>query len=261
MKTTKRLIASLIALAAPMALPQMAFAQQTTAAPADDGAIVVLGTRRQDRSVLDSAVAIDVISAETLETTGYADLNDSLRTLVPSFNAQRLPLNDGSSFVRPITLRSSPADHVLLLMNGHRRHRSAIVQIGTGHATTSGSQGQDFNVIPGIAVSSIEVLRDGAAAQYGSDAIAGVVNFSLSRADSGGAISGHYGMAARAMGKRSISKAISACADGCGLEPQPNTPIRKTPAAAACGRGSLAHGGRSGVPNIRPNWASPPTKR
>lgn len=195
MKNTKRLIASLFALAAPMALSPMAFAQTATVASnADDEAIVVLGTRRQNRSVVDSAVAIDVISAETLETTGYADLNDSLRTLVPSFNAQRLPLNDGSSFVRPITLRASPADHVLLLMNGHRRHRSSIVQIGTGHATTSGSQGQDFNVIPGIAVSSVEVLRDGAAAQYGSDAIAGVVNLTLSRASSGGSITGHYGM-------------------------------------------------------------------
>ncbi|MEN3749094.1 TonB-dependent receptor [Sphingomonas sp. HF-S3] len=155
--------------------------------------IVVIGTRRMDRSVTDSAVAIDVISPEQISTTGYADVNDALRTLVPAFNAQRLQGNDGSSFVRPITLRGSPADHVLLLMNGKRRHRASIVQIGTGHASTSGSQGQDFNVIPPIALSSVEVLRDGASAQYGSDAIAGVINLELKRAKSGGAIIAQVG--------------------------------------------------------------------
>ena len=105
---------------------------------------------------------IDVISPDELISTGYVDVNDALRSAVPAFNVQRLPLNDGSSFVRPATLRASPADHVLLLLNGQRRHRSSVVQIGTGHATTSGSQGQDFNMIPPIALGSIEVLRDGA---------------------------------------------------------------------------------------------------
>ncbi len=155
--------------------------------------VVVIGTRRKDRSVTDSAVAIDVIQPEQIATTGYTDVNDALRTLVPAFNAQRLQGNDGSSFVRPITLRGSPADHVLLLMNGKRRHRAAIVQIGTGHASTSGSQGQDFNVIPPIALSSVEVLRDGASAQYGSDAIAGVINLELKRAKSGGSLIGQVG--------------------------------------------------------------------
>jgi iron complex outermembrane receptor protein len=158
-----------------------------------DGGIVVIGTRRKDRSVTDSSVAIDVISPEQISTTGYTDVNDALRTLVPAFNAQRLQGNDGSSFVRPITLRGSPADHVLLLMNGKRRHRASIVQIGTGHASTSGSQGQDFNVIPPIALSSVEVLRDGASAQYGSDAIAGVINLELKRARSGGSIIAQVG--------------------------------------------------------------------
>lgn len=195
MKNYKRLVASVFALTVPMMMPQIAAAQQT--APSAQGSsndeIVVLGTRRQDRSVTESTAPIDVIPAETIQTTGYADLNDAMRTLVPSFNAQRLPLNDGSSFVRPITLRASPSDHVLLLMNGHRRHRSSIVQIGTGHATTSGSQGQDFNIIPSIAMRSVEVLRDGAAAQYGSDAIAGVVNMTLSNAREGGSVIAHYG--------------------------------------------------------------------
>lgn len=161
-----------------------------TTTPESDsiGEVVVLGSRRADRTVAESTVPIDVFQPETIEQTGYADLNDSLRSLIPSFNAQRLPLNDGSSFVRPITLRGSPADHVLLLMNGKRRHRSAIVQIGTGHATTSGSQGQDFNAIPPIAFERVEVLRDGAAAQYGSDAIAGVINMALKDDASNGSV-------------------------------------------------------------------------
>ena len=101
---------------------------ELTDADAED--IIVLGSRRRDRTIADSPVAIDVIEPEAVTTTGYTDVNDALRTLVPAFNAQRLPLNDGSSFVRPITLRASPADHVLLLLNKKRRHRSAIVQIG-----------------------------------------------------------------------------------------------------------------------------------
>ncbi|TXC73767.1 TonB-dependent receptor [Sphingorhabdus soli] len=184
--------------------------------------IVVIGSRRKDRSITDSAVAIDVIQPEAIVTTGYTDLNDALRSLVPAINVKRLQGNDGSSFVRPVTLRGSPPDHVLLLLNGKRRHRSAIVQIGTGHATTSGSQGQDFNVIPPIAFSSIQVLRDGASAQYGSDAIAGVVNLTLKDDVSGGSmltqvgqyydvggrtydIQGHYALGLGATGYLNLS--------------------------------------------------------
>lgn len=189
----------LLSSALAFAITPMAHAQAQ--APEEDGFetgnggsdIVVIGTRRKDRSITDSSVAIDVISPEQIGTTGYADVNDALRTLVPAFNAQRLQGNDGSSFVRPITLRGSPADHVLLLLNGKRRHRASIVQIGTGHASTSGSQGQDFNVIPPIALSSVEVLRDGASAQYGSDAIAGVINLELKRARSGGSLTAQVG--------------------------------------------------------------------
>ncbi|QIB66494.1 TonB-dependent receptor plug domain-containing protein [Kineobactrum salinum] len=155
--------------------------------------VVVLGTRRTGRTDTQSVVPVDVIQPDAIGSTGYSDLNDSLRTLVPAFNVRRLPLNDGSSFVRPATLRSSPADHVLLLLNGKRRHRSATVQIGTGHATTSGSQGQDFNILPPIAFKSIQVLRDGASAQYGSDAIAGVINLSLRDASEGGSVSVEMG--------------------------------------------------------------------
>lgn len=155
--------------------------------------IVTVGTRRKGRTDVDSVIPIDVIAPELISSSGYIDLNDALRTLLPAFNAQRLPLNDGASFVRPITLRASPADHVLLLMNGKRRHRSSTVQIGTGHATTSGSQGQDFNMIPPIAYRNVEVLRDGASAQYGSDAIAGVVNIAMKEDREGGMITAHAG--------------------------------------------------------------------
>jgi len=154
---------------------------------------VTTGTRRQGRTDTQSLVPIDVISPDELVSTGFVDVNDALRTSVPAFNVQRLPLNDGSSFVRPATLRASPADHVLLLLNGQRRHRSSVVQIGTGHATTSGSQGQDFNMIPPIALGSIEVLRDGASAQYGSDAIAGVINMNLRDSNEGASFTGHAG--------------------------------------------------------------------
>ncbi len=187
---SRLLLSSALAFAiTPLAHAQTAPPEEEGAAAGEGGSdIVVIGTRRKDRSVTDSSVAIDVIAPEQIATTGYTDVNDALRTLVPAFNAQRLQGNDGSSFVRPVTLRGSPADHVLLLLNGKRRHRASIVQIGTGHSSTSGSQGQDFNVIPPIALSSVEVLRDGASAQYGSDAIAGVINMELKKATSGGSI-------------------------------------------------------------------------
>lgn len=155
--------------------------------------VSVIGTRQTGRTDTQSVAPVDVFGEDEFTSTGYSDVNDVLRTLVPSFNVRRLPLNDGSSFVRPATLRSSPADHVLLLLDGKRRHRSATVQIGTGHATTSGSQGQDFNMLPPIALKSIEVLRDGASAQYGSDAIAGVINLSLKDSPYGGTVTTEVG--------------------------------------------------------------------
>ncbi|PHZ84701.1 hypothetical protein CRD36_10465 [Paremcibacter congregatus] len=155
--------------------------------------IITIGTRRSGRTITDSAIPIDILQPDMVTETGYVDMTDAFRTLIPSFNAKRLSLNDGASFVRPITMRSSPADHVLLLMNGKRRHRSATVMIGTGHATTSGSQGSDFNVIPLIAIKDIEILRDGASALYGSDAIAGVVNMALKDTAEGGEVATHIG--------------------------------------------------------------------
>lgn len=136
--------------------------------------IIVTGARGAPRSVTDSPVPIDVFGADDIEAVSFTDTNDVLRTLVPSYSLSRQPISDGASFVRPATLRGLPTDKTLVLVNSKRRHRAALVSIGG-----SGTQGPDIATIPSTAIGSVEVLRDGAAAQYGSDAIAGVINFIL----------------------------------------------------------------------------------
>jgi iron complex outermembrane receptor protein len=142
--------------------------------------IVVTGARGRPRTVSDSPVPIDVFTAEDLRAVSYTDTNDILKTLVPSFNLGRQPISDGASFIRPAEMRGLPTDKTLVLVNSKRRHRSALVLIGG-----SGTQGPDLSTIPSIAIKNIEVLRDGASAQYGSDAIAGVINFILKDASEG----------------------------------------------------------------------------
>ncbi|MCH9646858.1 MAG: TonB-dependent receptor plug domain-containing protein [Deltaproteobacteria bacterium] len=141
--------------------------------------IVVIGTRSAEpRSVIDSPVPIDVISREEFNSIGNsADLTDNLKTLVPSYTATPAT-GDGSAFVRPTSLRGTAPDQTLVLVNGKRRHRSALVQF-FAPAAGNGAHGVDVGMIPGIAIQRVEVLRDGAAAQYGSDAIAGVINFEM----------------------------------------------------------------------------------
>jgi iron complex outermembrane recepter protein len=136
--------------------------------------VVVTGTRRATRTEFDSSVPIDVVSAADLSTVPSRDLNDKLAQTVPSFNVQRLPLADGAIFNRPATLRGLSPDQTLVLINGKRRHRSAYIDV-----TTQGAQAVDLNEIPLAAIERVEVLRDGASAQYGSDAIAGVINIIL----------------------------------------------------------------------------------
>jgi len=154
--------------------------------------IVVTGTRRTDRTVTESAVPVDVFDAATLAAQAPSDMNSVLRNLVPSFNVGRFTTSDGSAFVRPPTLRGLPPDEILVLVNGKRRHRSALVQLAGG-SLAAGSQGPDLAQIPVIAISRIEVLRDGAAAQYGSDAIAGVINYGLRRDREGIDLTARYG--------------------------------------------------------------------
>ncbi len=150
--------------------------------------IVVVGSRAEPRTVTASTVPVDVLSTSDLTRQGGFNLQDQLRTIVPSFNVNTQPISDASTVVRPAMLRNLAPDHTLVLVNGKRRHRSAIIDWHGGNGVAFGSQGPDISTIPAIALRQVEVLRDGAAAQYGSDAIAGVINFQLKDAASGGAV-------------------------------------------------------------------------
>ena len=161
-----------------------------------DTTVVVVGTRARPRSVTESTVPIDAISIQDLESRGVPDLREQLRTIVPSFNVNIQPISDASTVVRPVMLRNLAPDHTLLLVNGKRHHRSSIIDWHGGNGVAFGSQGPDISAIPTIALRQVEVLRDGAAAQYGSDAIAGVINLLPKDARSGGSLefsAGAYG--------------------------------------------------------------------
>ncbi len=155
--------------------------------------VVVLGSRSsKPRSATDSPVPVDVISGEDFSALGNgADITDNLKALVPSYTASPAT-GDGSAFIRPTSLRGMSPDQTLILMNGKRRHRSSLVQF-FAPAAGNGSHGVDVGMIPSVALKNIQVLRDGAAAQYGSDAIAGVMNFELKDADHGGHAEVTYG--------------------------------------------------------------------
>lgn len=149
--------------------------------------IVVTGTRAQPRSVIESMVPIDVISSDDFSNQAGTDVTTLLRTLAPSFNVNMQPIADAATVVRPANLRNMAPDHTLVLVNGKRRHRAAVIA-WLGNGVADGAQGADISAIPAIALRQVEVLRDGASAQYGSDAIAGVINFLLKDASSGGSI-------------------------------------------------------------------------
>ncbi len=166
----------------------------------DRADIVVTGTRRTDRTVIESSVPVDVFTADDLATQASPSLQTILKNLVPSFNQQRNAGADGTAFVRPPTLRGLPPDQILVLINGKRMHRSALVQVA-GDSLSAGSQGVDLSQIPSVALGRLEVLRDGAAAQYGSDAIAGVINLGLRENDSGYELNARYGQTYRGDGK------------------------------------------------------------
>ena len=138
--------------------------------------IVVVGSRAEPRSVTESTVPVDVIRTDDFTHQGSRDLANQLRAVVPSFNVNTQPISDASTVVRPVMLRNLAPDHTLVLVNGKRRHRSSIIDWHGGNGVAFGSQGPDISGIPAIALRQAEVLRDGAAAQYGSDAIAGVIN-------------------------------------------------------------------------------------
>lgn len=186
MKVSKRALMMGIGLAS---LSSVAFAQ-----PAEDKSgevVVVTGTRVAQRSVLDTAAAIDVISATQISQMGSSELNQALSVALPSLNFPRPGLSDGTDTIRPATLRGLAPDQTLVLVNSKRRHSASLVNVnGT---VGRGSSSVDMNTIPSGIIKSVEVLRDGASAQYGSDAIAGVINVRLKEESTGGGITVTYG--------------------------------------------------------------------
>ncbi|MCL1036305.1 TonB-dependent receptor [Shewanella submarina] len=154
--------------------------------------IAVVGTRAAPRSVTDSPVPLDIISGDEFVRQGSTDLKSLMSSVTPSFNVNDQPINDASTLVRPANLRGLAADHTLVLVNGKRRHRSAVITF-LGGGLSDGAQGPDISNIPVSALKQVEVLRDGAAAQYGSDAIAGVINFVLKDSSDGGMLEARYG--------------------------------------------------------------------
>ncbi|HEX8365966.1 MAG TPA: TonB-dependent receptor [Allosphingosinicella sp.] len=201
--TTYRLALLLSGISTAAFAASPAFAQDEAAPPveqaetaqedeiAQGNAIIVTGTRRTDRTLADSPVPIDVIGAEAIQNSGQTETNRILNDLVPSFNFPQPSIADGTDALRPATLRGLSPDQTLVLVNGKRRHVSSLLNInGT---IGRGSAAVDLNMIPGMAIGRIEVLRDGASSQYGSDAIAGVINIQLRNADNGGRITATYG--------------------------------------------------------------------
>jgi len=169
------------------------------AAPSTLDTVIVTGTRVSDRTVAESQSPIDIITGEALAATGTPELAAALARALPSLNFPRPALSDGTSAVRPVQLRGLSPDQVLVLVNGKRHHTSSLLNInGT---IGRGSAAVDLNTIPIAAISRVEVLRDGASAQYGSDAIAGVVNIVLKGAEPGGSLEVGYGQYSAGDGK------------------------------------------------------------
>ncbi|MDO6711547.1 TonB-dependent receptor [Aliiglaciecola sp. 2_MG-2023] len=191
MKLTKintAILAGLSGCAISLLSAPLAFAQEAAAEDDNLEKIAIVGARGAPRTVTSSPVPVDVLSADDLNAVAFSDMNDVLKTLVPSYSVSRQPISDGGTFIRPAQLRGLPTDKTLVLVNSKRRHRASLVSIGG-----SGTQGPDLATIPTAAIASVEVLRDGAAAQYGSDAIAGVINFQLKNNTEGGMFSAEIG--------------------------------------------------------------------
>jgi iron complex outermembrane recepter protein len=160
----------------------------------DEDEVIVTGTRVQGTSPTQSLSPVDVLPADALTDQGSLELTDQLTNIAPSINTQRFPIADGTAVIRPVNLRNLPPDSTLVLVNGSRRHRSALVNLQAEPFGTvnQGAQAVDFGIIPSSAIERVEVLRDGASAQYGSDAIAGVINVIL-RDDQGLRLNAQYG--------------------------------------------------------------------
>jgi len=172
-----------------------AFAEEAAAAPAGSQVeeLVVTGTRTAGRSRLDTLAPVDVINSDALQRQGTStELAQSLAALTPALDFPRPAITDGTDAVRPATLRGLAPDQTLVLVNGMRGHVSALVNVNG--SIGRGSTAFDLNTIPTVAIDQVEILRDGASAQYGADAIAGVINLRLREARTGGALTANYGI-------------------------------------------------------------------
>ncbi len=182
-----------LAAAITLALAVPTFAQTAPAGATDLDAVIVTGTRASDRTALESTSPIDVLTAEDIRKAGVlnGELGSALQALLPSLNFPRQSNSGGADHIRAAQLRGLSPNQVLVLVNGKRRHSSALVN--TDSKIGKGNTPVDFNAIPVSAIKRIEVLRDGAGAQYGSDAVAGVINVILNDAPEGGAFEASYG--------------------------------------------------------------------
>lgn len=194
-------IACMVAMAAAYGMPTVANAQ-----PAGEiEEVVTIGTRVPGRTATETSVPIDVINQNALQQSGEIELGAVLQKMAPSFNYSRTTVGDGTDLMRPATLRGMGPDQVLVLVNGKRRHNQAWIH--TQEQIGKGNGGTDLNAIPMAALQRVEVLRDGAAAQYGSDAIAGVINLELKEDTEGGVISVKYGETSEGDGEQTFVSA------------------------------------------------------
>ena len=153
--------------------------------------IIVLGTRVEGKTLSESTVPVEIISEKEILATGHTEIGRIIQTLVASFNFSSSTISDGTDSVRPATLKGLGPDQVLVLVNGKRRHRSALIHVNT--SVGRGTSGYDMNSIPVASIKRIEILHDGAAAQYGSDAVAGVINIILKDGTDEGRVFSSYG--------------------------------------------------------------------
>ena len=189
LKSALAVSASAAILAGTMAAP--AYAQSSDGISPEDE-VISIGTRRQARSAADTPAPVDVISGVEFTQNAANDVQDLLRTSLPSYNVNTQPISDAATIVRPANLRGLSPDNTLVLLNGKRRHRGAVISF-LGGGIADGAQGVDVSSIPSIALKQVQVLRDGASSQYGSDAIAGVIGFDLKDSAEGGQFEVKYG--------------------------------------------------------------------
>ncbi len=192
-KFQPKLIAVAVSLAAAGGVSTASYAQsdsERSAAPIEE--IVTIGTRREARSSADTIAPVDVISGNDIKDQASNDISDLIRTVVPSYQVNTQPISDAATIVRPANLRGLSPDNTLVLLNGKRRHRSAVISF-LGGGISDGAHGPDIGVFPSLGLKQVEVLRDGASSQYGADAIAGVINFQLRDDREGGSVEVKYG--------------------------------------------------------------------